>query len=76
MIWSLLKTLFVLLPEVWKAIREGRIKSAAKDEVLNALSVTHTRRIMAAHKARQAAPTDPDIEYLRAADRLYDRSKS
>lgn len=56
MIITLLKTLFVLLPEVWTAIRESRIKAATRDEVLNALTVNHSRRVRDALRARREEP--------------------
>ena len=66
MIFTLLKTLFVLLPEVWAAIREGRIKAATRAEVHNALTVNHGRRVRAALLARRdTTPTQPS-RYNRA----------
>ena len=56
MLWTLAKALLLILPDVWNAVKEGRIRASSQAEVLNALVVTHERRVREALKARREEP--------------------
>jgi len=53
--WTVLKAVIVLLPSIISMVKEGRIRDASMDEVLEALAVLFDTRIKAAEAARQAA---------------------
>lgn len=52
---KVIKAIIVLLPSLVALIREGKIKDAAYDEVLEALASLFDTRIKAADAARQMA---------------------
>lgn len=62
MIWLVIKTLFTLIPLILNLIKEGKIKSAAQDEILAALESLIERKVNDALEAEKNLPdiaTDP-----------------
>lgn len=49
--WAVLSALATILPTVILAVREGKIKNASMDEVIDALIVVHSARVARAKKA-------------------------
>ena len=58
--WTVIKAVIVLLPQIITMVREGRIKTAAQDEVLEALASKWDSKIREAEAARQAAKDRTD----------------
>lgn len=55
--WLLIiKAILTVLPFIVEAVRDGRIKEGAKDEVLRELTAAHRARVDAAIAARHGLP--------------------
>lgn len=65
-LWAFLKALFVVIPIIVLAVRDGRIKSGTEKEVIDAFTKANEDRIKRAIDARDA-PDDglPDDEFDR-----------
>lgn len=57
-----LKALLVILPEVVALVRDGKINSDAREEVLNALNTRWDARIKAAVDAGNKEPVDESVD--------------
>lgn len=55
LIWTVVKALITLLPPVIAAVREGRIRAASQQEVLDALLVQFQEQLEEARKAADTA---------------------
>lgn len=54
----ILKALLTLIPLVVSAVRDGRIREGAKEEVINALIIEHSDRVRRARDARDRVSDD------------------
>ena len=57
-ILTIIKALLTVLPMIMQAVRDGRIKEGAKDEVLNELTAEHRKLVDAAAAARDRVAAD------------------
>jgi hypothetical protein len=62
MIWTILKALFVLIPFIVDAVKEGKIKTAAFDEVFEALEERFYQRIHDAIDAKRKEMVDENTD--------------
>lgn len=60
--WLIIKALAVILPAIINAIRDGRIRTAAQDEVLTALTRKIEDRLNAAKAVKQENLPDESLD--------------
>lgn len=74
-----LKAIVIILPWLINAVRDGKIKDASEDAVLEALIDKFIGRIVAANKAKENAlnedeSNDPNNRARASADKLHNLS--
>lgn len=60
MIWLILKALLNIVPVLVQAYRDGRLKSASEQAVLDALTISIYQRALDAQKAKQGELSGED----------------
>lgn len=61
-IWLVIKTLLIITPAVVEMVRDGKVKSGAQQDILNALAAQMDARLKAAQAAGEGELPDEESD--------------